>query len=44
VRLTSVAQRVSITAVVRSRRPGPDGVMRLHLEFVDREWPLEGLE
>jgi len=44
VRLTSVAQRVSITAVVRARRAGPDGVMRLHLEFVDREWPLEGLE
>ena len=44
VRLTSVAQHMSITAVVRSRRPGPDGVMRLHLEFVDREWPLEGLE
>ncbi|HEX7177736.1 MAG TPA: hypothetical protein VF240_20925 [Pyrinomonadaceae bacterium] len=44
VRLTSVAQRVSIAAVIRSRRAGPDGVMRLHLEFVDREWPLEGLE
>jgi hypothetical protein len=44
VQLTSVAQRVSVTAVVRARRAGPDGVMRLHLEFVDREWPLEGLE
>lgn len=44
VRLTSVAQRVSVTAVVRARRTGSDGVMRLHLEFVDREWPLEGLE
>lgn len=44
VRLTNVAQRVSITAVVRARRTGADGVMRLHLEFVDREWPLEGLE
>ena len=44
VRLTSVAQHVSMTAVVRARRAGADGVMRLHLEFVDREWPLEGLE
>ena len=44
VRLTSAAQRVSMTAVVRARRAGADGVMRLHLEFVDREWPLEGLE
>ena len=44
VRLTSVAQHVSVAAVVRARRVGSDGVMRLHLEFVDREWPLEGLE
>ena len=44
VRLTSVAQSVSVAAVVRARRVGADGVMRLHLEFVDREWPLEGLE
>ena len=44
VRLTNVAQRVSVTAVVRARRVGADGVMRLHLEFTDREWPREGLE
>lgn len=44
VRLTSPAQRLSVTAAVRARRVGQDGVTRLHLEFVDREWPLEGLE
>jgi PilZ domain len=44
VRLTSAAQGLSVTAAVRARRAGADGVMRLHLEFTDREWPLEGLE
>jgi hypothetical protein len=44
VRLTSLAQRLSVMAAVRARRPGPDGVTRLHLEFIEREWPLEGLE
>ena len=44
VRLTNVAQRLSVTAAVRARRAGPDQIMRLHLEFIDGEWPLEGLE
>lgn len=44
VRLTSPSQRLSVMAAVRARRRGADGVTRLHLEFVDREWPLEGLE
>ena len=44
VRLTSIAQRLSVMAAVRGRRAGADGIQRLHLEFVDREWPLEGLE
>lgn len=44
VRLTSAAQGLSVTAAVRARRVGADGVMRLHLEFTDREWPLEGLD
>jgi hypothetical protein len=45
VRLSSDQHGVSVLAVVRGRRPGPDGVMRLHLEFVDRDWPLgEGAE
>ena len=44
VRLTSPTQHLTVTAVVRARRAGADGVTRLHLEFIDREWPLEGLE
>ena len=44
VKLTSEQYGVSVLAAVRGRRPGPDGVPRLHLEFVDREWPLEGVE
>ncbi len=41
VRLTSTHYGISVYAVVRGRRAGPDGIMRLHLEFIDREWPLE---
>ena len=44
VRLMSVRAQISVLAVVRARRPGPDGIPRLHLEFVDRQWPLEGVE
>jgi hypothetical protein len=41
VRVTSSQYKISVLAVVRARRPGPDGVMRLHLEFLDKTWPLE---
>lgn len=44
VRLTSVRHQLSVVAVVRARRSGTDGVTRLHLEFVDQHWPLEGIE
>jgi hypothetical protein len=44
VRLTSLSQGLSLMAAVRARRAGADGITRLHLEFIDREWPLEGLE
>jgi len=44
VRLTSVEHGLSVTAAVRATRTGPDGIPRLHLEFVDRQWPLEGIE
>jgi hypothetical protein len=30
-------------AVVRGCRAGENGVPRLHLEFIDREWPLDGV-
>jgi hypothetical protein len=44
VRMTSLQNQLSVTAAVRARRAGPDGIMRLHLEFIDRLWPLEGVE
>ncbi|HKQ99514.1 MAG TPA: PilZ domain-containing protein [Pyrinomonadaceae bacterium] len=44
VRVTSAQYQVSVVAAVRARRTGPDKVPRLHLEFVDRQWPLEGIE
>ena len=44
VRVTSDHYGVSVLAVVRGRRMGSDGVLRLHLEFVDRDWPLGSSE
>lgn len=44
VRLTSSQYNISVIAAVRGRRLGMDGIPRLHLEFIDRQWPLEGAE
>ena len=44
IRLSSTQYQMAVVAAVRARRAGPDGIMRLHLEFIDREWPLEGIE
>jgi hypothetical protein len=44
VRLTSTETGLSVLAAVRTARTGPDGIPRLHLEFIDKHWPLEGLE
>jgi len=44
VRVKSEQYNVSIISVVRGRRIAPDGVPRLHIEFVDRFFPLEGIE
>ena len=41
VRMRSAHYTLKVLAVVRHCRPGHDGVPRLHLEFIDREWPLE---
>ncbi len=41
VRLTSSRYQISVVAAVRARRLGPDNIPRLHLEFVDKQWPLE---
>jgi hypothetical protein len=42
-RVSSKQRDVSIVAVVRSRRDRPDGMTRLHIEFIDRHFPLEGI-
>ena len=44
VRVKSEQYNVSIISIVRGRRVGPDGIPRLHVEFVDRFFPLEGIE
>jgi hypothetical protein len=44
VRLTSAEMGLSVVAAVRAARSGADGIPRLHLEFIDRQWPLEGIE
>jgi hypothetical protein len=40
VRLTSQQFRLTMFAVVRSTSAGTDGIRRIHLEFIGREWPL----
>jgi hypothetical protein len=44
VRVTSAQYRISVIAAVRARRTGDNGIPRLHLEFVDKQWPLESFE
>lgn len=44
VRVTSEQYGATIISVVRGHRNGPDGIRRLHLEFIDRYFPLEGIE
>lgn len=44
VRVTSDRFNVTILSVVRGSRVGTDGITRLHLEFIDRFFPLEGIE
>ena len=40
VRLTSEQYRITVHAAIRSRGTGADGVPRIHVEFIDKEWPL----
>jgi len=44
IRVSSQRHDVQIISVVRGKRVGPDGITRLHLEFIDRLFPLEGIE
>ena len=40
VRLTSTQYNLTVHAAVRSRNTGADGIPRIHVEFIDAEWPL----
>jgi hypothetical protein len=40
VKLSSPQYKSAMLAVVRDRRTAPDGIVRLHLEFLGSEWPL----
>jgi hypothetical protein len=40
IRLTSSQYNLTVHAAVRARSTGGDGVPRIHVEFIDREWPL----
>ena len=35
---------LSIISIVRGKRAGEDGIVRLHIEFIDHLFPLEGIE
>ncbi len=40
IRLSSEQYKMTIYAAVRGQSTGASGVSRLHVEFIDREWPL----
>ena len=40
IRLSSEQYKISVYAAVRGSSMGPAGVPRIHVEFIDREWPL----
>ena len=40
IRLTSEQHHITAHAAIRSRNTGVDGVPRIHVEFIDKEWPL----
>lgn len=43
-RVRSERLDASIISVVRGKRMGEDGIVRLHLEFIDHLFPLQGIE
>jgi len=43
IRVTSERLALTLQAVVRGSHVGDDGINRLHLEFIDRLFPLEGV-
>ena len=43
IKVSSERTNIKIISVVRGKRTGPDGIPRLHLEFIDDFFPLEGI-
>jgi hypothetical protein len=41
IRLTSADYNLTVHAVVRGRSKGAGGMPRMHVEFIDQEWPVE---
>ncbi len=44
IRVSSEQYNSTIISVVRGKRLGPDSIPRLHLEFIDHLFPLQGIE
>ena len=40
IRLTSDQYKTTLHAAIRSRHIAPDGIARIQVEFIDKEWPL----
>lgn len=40
IRVTSEQYDITAHAAIRRRSTGADGIPRIHVEFIDREWPL----
>lgn len=41
VRVSSADYNLTVHAVVRGRSQGTGGMPRMHIEFIDREWPVD---
>lgn len=44
VRISSELHNISLVAIVRARKNNKDGSTRLHLEFIDHQFPLQEIE
>lgn len=40
IRVTSEQYKLTVYAAVHARTTGADGISRIHIEFIDRQWPL----
>jgi hypothetical protein len=40
IKITSAQYGMNVFAAVRARSTGADGIPRIHVEFIDKEWPL----